>query len=69
MVTATVDQVVVDRYHVVAGAGTAVTTAVILLFEKDMIQLKFARLVKYNTHFTTDMLLCKHFVPDTTIKL
>jgi len=63
MVTATVDQVVVDRYHVVAGAGTAVTTAVILLFEKDMIQLKFARLVKYNTHFPTFSSTLQTFCP------
>ena len=38
MVAATVDQVVVGRHHVVAGAGTAVTTAVILLYERGLIQ-------------------------------
>ena len=38
MVAATVDQVVVGRHHVVAGAGTAVTTAVILLYERELIQ-------------------------------
>ena len=66
MMAATVDQVVVGSYNVVAGAGTAVTTAVILLFEKDLIRLKFARLVKCNTHFL-DIFVCKHFVPNTTI--
>ena len=37
MVATTVDQVVVGCHHVVAGTGTAVTTAVILWYERELI--------------------------------